>query len=100
MNSETLELLQQTQERLVKANQQMPEMVSEELLSNIKVAIDALTGQQPEAFEQAQDTISQMAQYYPQLVPAIDRKLLWLLGGNCLHFLTDDEITGFQQAEE
>ena len=100
MISETLELLQQTQERLVKANQQMPEMVSEELLNNIKVAIDVLTDQQPEAFEQAQDTIAQMAQYYPQLVPAIDRKLLWLLGGNCLHFLTDDEITDFQQADE
>lgn len=100
MMSETLELLQQTQERLIKANQQMPDMVSEELLNNLAAAVNALTEQQAQAYDQAQDTIAQMAQYYPQLVPAIDRKLLWLLGGNCLHFLTDEEINQFQQEQD
>ena len=96
MMSETLSLLQQTQERLIKAHQQMPDLVSDELLNNLAAAVDALTEQHPQAYDQAQDTIAQMAQYYPQLVPAIDRKLLWLLGGNCLHFLTDEEIAQFQ----
>jgi hypothetical protein len=36
----------------------------------------------------------------PQLAPAFPRDLLWFLGGDCLHFLADDEIDGYQQLDE
>lgn len=100
MMSDILSLLEQTHQRLINANKQMPNVISEELLSNLANAVDALTQQKSGAYEQAQDTIAQMAQYYPQLVPAIDRKLLWLLGGNCLHILTDEEIQSFQAQDD
>jgi len=37
---------------------------------------------------------------YPDLAPAFPRELLWFLGGECLHFMPDDEIELHQQLEE
>ena len=37
---------------------------------------------------------------HPQFTPLIPRDLLWYLGNDCLHFLTDDEISQFQRVED
>lgn len=44
----------------------------------------------------AQQVISQ----YPHITPTMSRDLLWLLGGDCLHFLADDELAHYQRVEE
>jgi hypothetical protein len=33
-------------------------------------------------------------------MPVIDRALLWFFGGECMHFLSDDEINRFQHLDE
>ena len=37
---------------------------------------------------------------YPDLAPTLPRELLWFLGGDCLHFMPDDEIALFQQLDD
>ena len=36
----------------------------------------------------------------PQLAPSLPREILWFLGGDCLHFMPDEEIAQFQQLDE
>ncbi|MDO3380572.1 PA2817 family protein [Gilvimarinus algae] len=37
---------------------------------------------------------------FPHLVPLLPRDLLWHFGGDCLHYMPDDEIDKFQQLDE
>src|SRR6056297_1230822 len=37
---------------------------------------------------------------YPEIAPLLPRQLLWFFGGDCLHFMPDDEIAQFQELEE
>lgn len=47
-----------------------------------------------------QDIISQVFQRYPQIAHMVPRDLLWFFGGDCLHFMPDDEIEKYQQLED
>ena len=49
---------------------------------------------------EAQDILSRFIRCYANLVPLIKRELLWFVGGECLHFLGDEEITLYQQLED
>lgn len=37
---------------------------------------------------------------YPHITPLIPRDLLWYFGGDCLHFMPDNEISHYQQLDE
>lgn len=39
-----------------------------------------------------QDLISQVFHRYPQIAHLVPRDLLWFFGGDCLHFMPDEEI--------
>ncbi|HKM36968.1 MAG TPA: PA2817 family protein [Thiopseudomonas sp.] len=47
-----------------------------------------------------QDIISQVFQRYPQIAHLVPRDLLWFFGGDCLHFMPDDEIEKYQELED
>ncbi|MFF7710667.1 PA2817 family protein [Pseudomonas sp. NPDC007930] len=47
-----------------------------------------------------QDLICQVIQRYPQIAHLVPRDLLWFFGGDCLHFMPDEEIDLFQQLDE
>lgn len=47
-----------------------------------------------------QDLICQVIQRYPQVAHLVPRDLLWFFGGDCLHFMPDDELDLYQQLEE
>lgn len=47
-----------------------------------------------------QEIISQVFQRYPQIAHFIPRDLLWFFGGDCLHFMDDEEIEKYQLIEE
>ena len=38
--------------------------------------------------------------HQPEFAPTFPRSLLWFLGGDCLHVLTDEEIATFQALDE
>ncbi|TWI53144.1 hypothetical protein IQ22_02991 [Pseudomonas duriflava] len=47
-----------------------------------------------------QDLIGQVFYRYPQIAHLIPRDLLWFFGGDCLHFMPDEEIELYQALEE
>ena len=47
-----------------------------------------------------QELVSQVFQRYPQIAHQVPRDLLWFFGGECLHFMPDDEIAKYQLLEE
>lgn len=52
------------------------------------------------SYEHGQQIIERIIANYPHITPALNRDLLWLLGGNCMHFLADEEINHYQQVDE
>jgi len=47
-----------------------------------------------------QAIISRIIGHYPHLTPNINRDLLWFFGGDCLHYMGDDEVERYQQLDE
>lgn len=50
--------------------------------------------------EQGQVLMCRVVGAYSHLMPLLYRDLLWFFGGDCLHFMPDEEITVFQQLDE
>ena len=65
---------------------------------------DELLSELPEDTEAnlylGQDLLSQIFQRYPQIAHLVPRDLLWFFGGDCLHFMPDEEIQLYQQLDE
>lgn len=47
-----------------------------------------------------QDLMCQVIQRYPQIAHMVPRDLLWFFGGDCLHFMPDEELDLYQALEE
>lgn len=47
-----------------------------------------------------QELVSQVLQRYPQIAHQVPRDLLWFFGGECLHFMPDEEIANYQLLDE
>ena len=56
----------------------------------------------PEAdlYGQAAALIDRLFTTYPDFAPTFPRELLWFFGGDCLHFMPDEEIGLYQQLDE
>lgn len=54
----------------------------------------------PEERHLGQDLICQVFHRYPQIAHLVPRDLLWFFGGDCLHYMPDDEISLFQELDE
>lgn len=47
-----------------------------------------------------QASLTRIIANYPHITPYINRDLLWFFGGDCLHFMGDDELALYQQIDE
>lgn len=47
-----------------------------------------------------QDILTQVISRYPQIAHLIPRDLMWFFAGDCLHYLSDEEIDLYQALEE
>ena len=47
-----------------------------------------------------QELVSQVFQRYPQIAHQVPRDLLWFFGGECLHFMPDEDIANYQLLDE
>ena len=56
--------------------------------------------QEPGFLEQGQVLMCRVVGSYPHLMPLLYRDLLWFFGGDCLHFMPDEEISVFQRLDE
>ncbi len=48
----------------------------------------------------AQPLVNRLFTTYPDFAPTLPRELLWFFGGDCLHFMPDEEIALYQQLDE
>jgi hypothetical protein len=49
---------------------------------------------------QGQQLVCRIVAGYPHLMPLLPRDLLWFFGGDCLHYMPDEEIRIFQELDE
>ncbi|AIL60695.1 MULTISPECIES: PA2817 family protein [Pseudomonas] len=54
----------------------------------------------PESVYLGQDLMCQVIQRYPQIAHLVPRDLLWFFGGDCLHYMPDEEQQMYQTLEE
>ena len=95
-----LELLNETLSRIEKAAANESGVIDADILQQFRDVIDQLTEHRDSAYDAGQDLFSKIGTHHPQLMPAVDRALLWFFGGECMHFLSDEEITRFQHLDE
>lgn len=44
--------------------------------------------------------VSRLFTTYPDFAPAFPRDLLWFFGGECLHYMPDEEIAAYQKLDD
>lgn len=79
------------------------EQVSEESHALFLERFDELLMSLPDIPDErhlGQDLICQVFHRYPQVAHLVPRDLLWFFGGDCLHYMPDDEISLFQELDE
>mgnify|MGYP003669414975 CR=1 FL=1 len=59
-----------------------------------------LTDNNAELYERGPALVARLFDTYPEFAPTFPRQLLWFLGGDCLHYMADEEIEQHQQLEE
>lgn len=51
-------------------------------------------------YREGPDLVIRLFSHHPEFAPTLPRTLLWFLGGDCLHVLTEEEIAVFQQLDD
>ena len=95
-----VQLLKNVQARLTKAQENASDLLSDDILHQLEEVINSIMEHSDSAYVLGQNWMVQVFTHLPQFTPAIERELLWFFGGDCLHFLSDEEIDRFQQADE
>lgn len=72
----------------------------EQLLAAFERLLEQMVSLSPEYEHQGRIVLTRIQSQLPELWPHVDRRLLWFFGGDCLHFLSDEEIDAFQAAED
>ena len=73
---------------------------ADELLALFQETITLYQEHAAEAFDLGQVLMTRLVRNYPQLTQLLARDLLWLFGGDCIHYLADEEISDFQALDE
>lgn len=72
----------------------------EDSLRQLAAAFLALSRSPEQIYTQGPDLVTRLFTTYPDFAPSFPRDLLWFLGGECLHFMPDEEIQQHQQLDE
>ncbi len=100
-----VELLNQLAKQLAKLEQSDQEYNQEntilqqlgQLIESLK---DSSAQQSDSATFEGQQWLHRFLTHNPELAPAIHRDLLWFFGGDCLHFMPDEEIEKYQMLDD
>lgn len=79
---------------------QVPEESNELFLERFEELITQLEAGDQDALYSGQEIICQVISRYPQVAHLIPRDLVWYFGGDCLHFMPDEEIAQYQLLDE
>jgi hypothetical protein len=100
-----VELLNQLATQLAKVEQSDLEYNQENtILQQLGQLIESLKEPSAQHYDSAifegQQWFHRFLTHNPELAPAIHRDLLWFFGGDCLHFMPDDEIEKYQMLDD
>ena len=100
-----VELLSQLAIQLAKLEQSDLEYNQENtILQQLGQLIESLKEPSAQQYDSAifdgQQWLHRFLTHNPELAPAIHRDLLWFFGGDCLHFMPDDEIEKYQLLDD
>jgi len=73
---------------------------ADELLALFQETITLYQEHDDEAFNLGQSLMMRIVRNYPQYTQLLARDLLWLFGGDCIHYLADEEVVEFQALDE
>ncbi len=82
---------------LAKRTEHLP---PDDSLRELAASFIRLGEQDSDLYADAPALVSRLFTTYPDFAPTFPRDLLWFLGGECLHYMPDEEISLFQQLEE
>jgi hypothetical protein len=91
------DLLQSLSRQLMDNTGELPE---NDPLRELAEAVDSLAPGDPGFYETGAILLSRVFTTYPELAPLVPRQLLWFFGGDCLHFMADEEVEQFQQLDD
>lgn len=80
--------------------EQVPEESHELFIERYDELMTLLPQEPIESQYLGQDLLCQVIQRYPQIAHLVPRDLLWYFGGDCLHFMPDEEIDLYTALEE
>ena len=79
---------------------QVPEESNVLFLERFEEMVTQLQAGDQDALYAGQEIICQIITRYPQVAHMIPRDLLWYFGGDCLHYMPDEEIAQYQLLDE
>ena len=80
--------------------EQVPEENHALFLERFDELLTQLPASPDENLYLGQDLICQIIHRYPQIAHLVPRDLLWFFGGDCLHYMPDEELQMFQALDE
>lgn len=80
-------------------NQRCAALAPDDSLRELAQAFVALADTSSDLYEVGPALISRLFTTYPDFAPLVPRELLWFFGGDCLHYMPDEEIEQFQRLE-
>jgi hypothetical protein len=69
-------------------------------LRELAAAFVELDSGKRDLYSEGHSLVARLFTTYPDFAPTFPRDLLWFLGGECLHFMPDDEIEQHQQLND
>lgn len=78
----------------------LAELPAEDPLAELAAAFQRLATGEVDLYREGPSLVTRLFTTCPQLAPLFPRDLLWFFGGECLHFMPDEEIARFQALEE
>ena len=72
----------------------------DDTLRGLAEAFQALATDGEALYIEGPKLIARLFTTYPDFAPTLPRELLWFFGGDCLHYMPDEEINQYQQLEE
>jgi hypothetical protein len=69
-------------------------------LRELAMSFDSAAQGGDDLYQCAPALVERLFTTYPDFAPTFPRELLWFLGGECLHYMPDEEITLYQQLDE
>ena len=90
-------LLEEFAATMTKRMEHLPEGDS---LRELAERFTALSTGQGDLYLDGPGLISRLFTTYPDFAPTFPRDLLWFLGGECLHYMPDEEISAYQKLDD